>query len=165
MEALVEEGEGGGVKAEHNGAPPNMAAKKTKKAVAVRKKVKGQTKARRRTVNPKKAKKGDRHGGGGAVEEDSSEGEQWGKGTGASGRSQQKPYEGSGESSEEDEVGVVKKGGEDEEWNKLQESVRKHSKKKFENNKTESHPVHAPYFPEVGKLLKGCGPGGLYPDL
>lgn len=148
-----EEREDEGVKTTLNGTSLNMAKKTKKAAIATRKKVKGQSKARRRTVNPKKAKKGDRQqsgvGEGVAGEEDSSD-EQLRKGTG--GRSQQKPHEESCESSEEEEVGVANKVGEDEEWSRLQESVQKHSKKKFEGNKTESHPVHAPHFPEVRLL-------------
>lgn len=39
-------------------------------------------------------------------------------------------------------------GGEDEEWNQLQRSMQKHTKKTFEQSGTKSHPVHAAYFPE-----------------
>ena len=41
-------------------------------------------------------------------------------------------------------------GGDEEEaeWEQLQRSVQKH-KKKFDSTNSESHPVHAPFFPEV----------------
>ena len=38
---------------------------------------------------------------------------------------------------------------EEREWESLQQSMRKHQKKKFEQTSRDSHPVHAPYFPEV----------------
>lgn len=146
MEPVLEE-EKGGVRSMRNGTPPNMSAKKNKKApVSAKKKVKGQARVRRRTVNPKKVRRGDKQRGGGAAEEDSSDGEQFGA---KSGQIQHKSHKGSGESSEEEEVGMAKNEGEDEEWSRLQESVQKHSKKKYDRTKTESHPVHAPHFPEV----------------
>ena len=145
MEPVLEE-EKEGVKSTSNGTPPNMSVKKNKKVpLSAKKKVKGQAKVRRRTVNPKKVRRGDKQRGGGAPEEDSSDDEQ---SRSRSAQVQHKSCEGSGGSSDE-EVGVAKKEEEDEEWSRLQESVQKHSKKKFEQTKTESHPVHAPHFPEV----------------
>ena len=48
-------------------------------------------------------------------------------------------------------------GGEDEEWNQLQRSMQKHTKKTFEQSGTKSHPVHAAYFPEVRGQQSGGG--------
>ena len=122
-----------------------------------RKKAKGQSKLRRRTVNPKKMKKGDRSRTG-TGEDSMSEGEEGGRprdtpkaGAGGAGGGIAGGKGSDQEESESDkgEGGEGGGGGEEEEWNRLQQSMKKHSKKKFEQNSTESPPVHGPHFPEV----------------
>ena len=137
-ESLLEEEAGESIKTARNGTPPYMGAKKVKRP---KKKAKSQAKVRRRTVNPKKVKKGDRQVSGSA--EDSSDGEE-------KVPSQQLICEESGDDSGGEGEGVSQdKSGEDEEWDRLQQTVQKHSKKKYEKVESESHLVHAPYFPEV----------------
>ena len=131
--------------------------KKLKKVSGpVRKKVKGQAKPRRRTVNPKKVKKGERSR---RVEETLSDDEEEEvpvvKGVEERGRRKEKISEDSeSEGNGDDEGTPLKKGqgrGEDkdeEEWHRLQQSLQKHSKKP-DLTATQSHPVHAPYYPEV----------------
>lgn len=158
-----------------NGTPPTVGATATKRkkmVVPVKKKAsKGQAKVRRRTVNPKKVKRSERQSSGLGEESLSEEEHCWeGHGqrkqnersghrqnevTDESGRCHHRQNEEGDESSEE-EVGVIQKEGEDEEWNRLQQSVQKHSKKKLEQNKAESHPVHAPFFPEVSPATHYC---------
>ena len=152
-----------------NGNPPSVATpsvvkKPGKKAVLpAKKKGKGQAKLRRRTVNPKKVKKNDRVAllndedslSDGQQELDGRTGERKGSASrhaprkvvsSAHVQSQGSVSESSGEASGIEDVG---KEDDEQEWNKLQQSLSKHSKKKFEQKPTESHPVHAPYFPEV----------------
>ena len=139
-----------------NGGPPTAVKKVKALPAPSRKKSKGQSKVRRRTVNPKKMKKG-KSGGGSRGEEDSlSEGEEEGVSRGVSrGGGVSGGGVGGGKGSDEEEEseggGGEGEGGEEEEWNRLQQSMKKHSKKKFEQSALESPPVHAPYFPEVSQ--------------
>ena len=135
----------------HNGLPPNNVAKKPKKPVVSAKKK--QSKVRRRTLNPKKVKKSDRTMAA-RLEECSDEGEGEVEGRGRKGDVKGKVVSGGREdsasgSSEGEGEGEGQHKDEEEEWNRLQKSLQKHSKKKFEPKATDSHPVHAPYFPEV----------------
>ena len=127
------------------------------------KKAKGQMKVRRKTLNPKKAKKNDRAAVAAAQEEDESAGSDDEKtshgrevvrrrGKGPSSQHVKDQENGSsddeGQEGDNEERAVGEK-EEEEEWHRLQQDLQKHSKKVFEQAATESHPVHAPYFPEV----------------
>ena len=57
--------------------------------------------------------------------------------------------ESSEEEDDEGEEGDKDIKDDEEEWRSLQESMQKHQKKKFDSINTKSHPVHAPYFPDV----------------
>ena len=150
-------------KEERDGMHSSVAAfsKKSKKgAVSNRKKAKGQDKIRRRTANLKKAKKVSS-----TREESASEKEDEMDDRSKSVTKKQtktrrgrKDQRGSGSSVDEDEDGEQDDGekemDEEEEWKKLQQSMQKLSKKKFEHHSTDSHTVHAPYFPEVRQPYK-----------
>lgn len=146
-----------------NGSVPGSSRQKgptnpAKKTAVVPPKRKGKSKVRRRTVNPKKAKKNDR------LSKDDSLSEEEGVSRGVARGVARKPEtvrggksEGvSSDEREEDDDEELKGGGEEteeEEWKRLQQSLQKHSKKKFEQSATESHSVHAPYFPQVSWLV------------
>ena len=50
-------------------------------------------------------------------------------------------------------------GDEEEEWRTLQESMKVQQEKKKERVSKDSHPVHAPFFPDVrSSLFIGSGP-------
>lgn len=146
-----------------NGTPPSMtsAAKKAVKkgVMPTRRKVKGQAKVRRRTTNPKKVKKNERMSTARDVDSLSDKEEEiQALGTKEATPSMRGQIQGrvSGSSDEEESSGGEGGGGkedeeEEEEWDRLQQSLHKHSKKKFEQKATDSHPVHAPFFPEVCK--------------
>lgn len=137
-----------------NGNPSNMTstAKRTgkKASVASRKKAKGQANIRRRTVNPKKLKKVERAGPAPREAEEASQSEGEGEGQAkAPPPAAPRPRRGSvSGSSEGEESGGEGPEQEEEEWERLQQSLNKHSKKKFEQLATDSHTVHAPYFPQ-----------------
>ena len=130
--------------------------KKGRKGVAPsRKKVKGAMKVCKRTTNLKKAKKvaGPREESLSDVGKDRDEGgggrEVRGRGdtTKDQRKASRRAERDSDGSPEEDKMEDV--GEEEEEWARLQQSMQKHTKKKFEQRSTDSHPVHAPFFPEV----------------
>lgn len=137
-----EEGVEGGRGKQNSSHTSTLTTKKGKKVPPFPSKKK--TKVRRRTVNPKKVKKGDRFSAG--LEEDSVNARD-GVHEGSPGGGGQGQGKIESDSSEEEEPEREEK--DEEEWNRLQRSLQKHSKKKFEQNNTESHPVHAPFFPEV----------------
>jgi len=148
---------------------------KTTSGAPSRKKTKG--KPRRRTANPKKAKKGHHSTKGESISDMEDEEEMGGSRSwlNKTKESQQNNHSISGGSSkalkkrkknpkldqssgEEEDVDEEEGGGQqkdpedDDEWEKLQESIQKHTKKKFDRLSTDSPLVHAPYFPDVSDV-------------